>query len=92
MATGVPCVAPRINGLPELIRDGIDGLLFTASNVEELPLASSWTTPVCAVAWLSLVPSGSQVNTTSREMWGTCQRSSDAGWRRRAALVLRLDQ
>jgi len=36
MATGVPCVAPRINGIPELIRDGIDGLLFTASDVEEL--------------------------------------------------------
>ncbi len=33
MSTGVPCVAPRINGIPELIRDGIDGLLFTASDV-----------------------------------------------------------
>ena len=39
MATGVPCVAPRINGIPELIRDGIDGLLFTASNIEELVAA-----------------------------------------------------
>jgi glycosyltransferase involved in cell wall biosynthesis len=39
MATGVPCVAPRINGIPELIRDGIDGLLFTASNVQELVAA-----------------------------------------------------
>jgi glycosyltransferase involved in cell wall biosynthesis len=36
MATGVPCVAPRINGIPELIRDGMDGLLFTASDVAEL--------------------------------------------------------
>jgi colanic acid/amylovoran biosynthesis glycosyltransferase len=36
MSTGVPCVAPRINGIPELIRDGIDGLLFTASDVGEL--------------------------------------------------------
>jgi glycosyltransferase involved in cell wall biosynthesis len=34
MATGVPCVAPCINGIPELIRDGIDGLLFTASDVQ----------------------------------------------------------
>jgi glycosyltransferase involved in cell wall biosynthesis len=33
MATGMPCVAPRINSIPELIRDGIDGLLFTASDV-----------------------------------------------------------
>jgi glycosyltransferase involved in cell wall biosynthesis len=39
MATGVPCVAPRINGIPELIRDGIDGLLFTASDVSELTSA-----------------------------------------------------
>ena len=36
MATGLPCVAPRINGIPELIRDGVDGLLFSASNVHEL--------------------------------------------------------
>ena len=36
MATGLPCVAPRINGIPELIRDGVDGLLFTASDVAEL--------------------------------------------------------
>jgi colanic acid/amylovoran biosynthesis glycosyltransferase len=39
MAVGVPCVAPRITGIPELIRDGIDGLLFTASNVPELTAA-----------------------------------------------------
>ena len=36
MAVGVPCIAPRINGIPELIRDGIDGRLFTPSNVGEL--------------------------------------------------------
>jgi glycosyltransferase involved in cell wall biosynthesis len=36
MASGVPCIAPRINGIPELIRDGIDGLLFTASDIQEL--------------------------------------------------------
>lgn len=39
MATGVPCVAPRINGIPELIRDEVDGLLFTVSDVEELVVA-----------------------------------------------------
>ncbi len=39
MATGVPCVAPCINGIPELIRDGVDGLLFAASDVEELVAA-----------------------------------------------------
>jgi colanic acid/amylovoran biosynthesis glycosyltransferase len=40
MAAGLPCVAPRINGIPELIRDGVDGLLFTASNVAELVAAT----------------------------------------------------
>ncbi len=39
MASGVPCVAPRITGIPELIRDGIDGLLVTPSNTEELASA-----------------------------------------------------
>ena len=40
MATGLPCVAPRINGIPELIRDGVDGLLFTVSDVAELVAAT----------------------------------------------------
>jgi glycosyltransferase involved in cell wall biosynthesis len=48
MATGVPCVAPRINGIPELIRDGLDGLLFSASDVAEL---------VCALARMMDDPS-----------------------------------
>jgi len=39
MATGVPCVAPRITGIPELIRDGIEGLLVTPSNVADLASA-----------------------------------------------------
>jgi len=36
MATEVPCVATRITGVPELIRDGIDGLLVTPSSASEL--------------------------------------------------------
>ena len=36
MASGVPCVTTRITGIPELIRDGIDGLLVTPSDVVEL--------------------------------------------------------
>jgi len=39
MAAGVPCVAPRITGIPELIRHGIDGFLVTPSDVEELAAA-----------------------------------------------------
>jgi colanic acid/amylovoran biosynthesis glycosyltransferase len=36
MASGVPCVTTRITGIPELIRDGIDGLLVTPSDSAEL--------------------------------------------------------
>lgn len=36
MASGVPCVTTRITGIPELIRDGIDGLLTTPSDTQEL--------------------------------------------------------
>lgn len=39
MALGIPCVAPRITGIPELIRDGVDGLLVTPANIEELAAA-----------------------------------------------------
>ncbi len=36
MAMEIPCVTTRITGIPELIRDGIDGLLVAPSSVEEL--------------------------------------------------------
>jgi len=36
MASGLPCVTTRITGIPELIRDGIDGLLVTPSDSQEL--------------------------------------------------------
>ncbi|MFP5206259.1 MAG: glycosyltransferase family 4 protein [Acidobacteriota bacterium] len=36
MAMEIPCVTTRIAGIPELIRDGVDGLLVAASNLEEL--------------------------------------------------------
>jgi glycosyltransferase involved in cell wall biosynthesis len=39
MATGIACVAPRITGIPELIRDGIEGRLVTPSHVAELASA-----------------------------------------------------
>jgi colanic acid/amylovoran biosynthesis glycosyltransferase len=34
MASEVPCVATAINGIPELIRDGVDGLLVPASDIK----------------------------------------------------------
>lgn len=36
MALGIPCVAPRISGIPELIEHGVDGLLFTVADVDDL--------------------------------------------------------
>jgi colanic acid/amylovoran biosynthesis glycosyltransferase len=36
MAMELPCVATRVTGVPELIQDGIDGLLVTPSDPEEL--------------------------------------------------------
>jgi colanic acid/amylovoran biosynthesis glycosyltransferase len=39
MAMEIPCVATRITGIPELIRDQVDGLLVTPSSAEELAAA-----------------------------------------------------
>jgi glycosyltransferase involved in cell wall biosynthesis len=39
MAMEVPCVSTYIAGIPELIRDGLDGLLVPASSAEALALA-----------------------------------------------------
>jgi glycosyltransferase involved in cell wall biosynthesis len=39
MAMEIPCVATAINGIPELIRDGVDGLLVPASDVAALAAA-----------------------------------------------------
>jgi glycosyltransferase involved in cell wall biosynthesis len=39
MAMGIPCVSTIIAGIPELIRDNIDGLLVPASSVESFSSA-----------------------------------------------------
>ena len=35
-ALGCPIVAARIGGIPEIIRDGVDGLLHTAGDTDDL--------------------------------------------------------
>lgn len=39
MAVGVPVIASRVAGIPELVEDGATGLLFTPSNWDELASA-----------------------------------------------------
>ena len=39
MSMEIPCVSTRVAGIPELIRDGIDGLLVPASSADALALA-----------------------------------------------------
>ena len=39
MAMGVPCITTHITGIPELIRDGIDGLLVAPSDLDALTAA-----------------------------------------------------
>ncbi len=39
MALEIPCVSTSVAGIPELIRDGIDGLLVPPSSVQELEFA-----------------------------------------------------
>jgi len=36
MAAGVPVIAPTVGGVPELVRDGMDGLLFTPGDAGAL--------------------------------------------------------
>ena len=36
MANAIPVVASRVEGIPEAVRDGIDGLIFEPSNPQDL--------------------------------------------------------
>jgi glycosyltransferase involved in cell wall biosynthesis len=39
LAAGCPVIAPRIGGIPELLKDGIDGILYEAGDLTSLKLA-----------------------------------------------------
>ena len=39
MAMGIPCISTFVAGIPELIRDGLDGLLVPASSEQALSAA-----------------------------------------------------
>jgi glycosyltransferase involved in cell wall biosynthesis len=39
MAMEIPCIATNVNGVPELIRDGVDGVLVPPSSPESLASA-----------------------------------------------------
>jgi glycosyltransferase involved in cell wall biosynthesis len=43
MASGLPVVAARTGGTPELVEDRINGRLFTAGDVADLAGAIAWT-------------------------------------------------
>lgn len=40
MACGVPCVATRVGGVPELVEDGVNGLLFPVGDVAAMAAAA----------------------------------------------------
>ncbi len=42
MAQGKPVIASRIGGIPELVSDGVTGLLFTPGNAQELGEKIAW--------------------------------------------------
>jgi len=36
MAFGLPMIGPRAKGIPELVQDGVDGIIFESDNIKEM--------------------------------------------------------
>ncbi len=53
MAVGLPPIASRVEGIPEAVRDGIDGLIFEPSNPQDLAAKLESLIAGC-VAWEDL--------------------------------------
>jgi colanic acid/amylovoran biosynthesis glycosyltransferase len=89
MAMEVPCVSTSIAGIPELIRDGLDGLLVPASSIEALASAfsriHSWLRvedPLLAARhWGCGRQACVHTNANFRLIIETCRRNVHAHWR-----------
>jgi len=75
MSWGVPVISTRVGGIPELVRDGEDGLLVNAGNPQAL---------AAAIGHLA-------GNPAERERMGACARSRVEGGFSREAVLPRLD-
>jgi glycosyltransferase involved in cell wall biosynthesis len=60
MSLGKPVIGSRIGGIPEQIRDGVEGILFEPGNVQELANAMDALadSPEKARIWVYMVVRG----------------------------------
>ena len=36
MSRGIPCVAPKVGGIPEILKDGVNGKLYNSYRMDEI--------------------------------------------------------
>jgi glycosyltransferase involved in cell wall biosynthesis len=64
MACCVPSIATRVGGVPELIEDGVDGLLFPVGDIDGM-----------AAAAIALLSDNSRLETMAKAARATAQRN-----------------